>query len=350
MIDRMTTYRTLFGLALALVALALSLPGDVQSQDQPIDTVSSLPGIKIETSVDRAEVFVGDRIAYTVTITYDSTFELIPPPLGANLGAFEVKDYEPDVTKKLDNGKIQSQTKFLLSTFTTGDYVIPPLPVVFRLSEQTTKAMLAEGVPVTVKSLLGDKPDSLDIKPLKSQFEFAQDVNPLLYIGAIILIQLLIAFILWRVFRPRGGTPGFVDTRDPWEIALEDLARLDQQRLIEEGQYRTFYFELGDIARAFLGRMFRVDVLEMTTSEFVAHFAAADLPGNQYSLLIGFFKHADLVKFAKYTPEPERAKDDFELVHAMISEVRDEHLRKQQAELQVRKGARRDGSDGEAAA
>lgn len=320
------------------------------AQETPIDTVSSLPGIKIETAVDRAEVFVGDRIAYTVTITYDSTFELIPPPLGANLGAFEVKDYEPDVTTILDNGKIQSQTKFTLSTFTTGDYVIPPLPVVFKLSEKTTKALLAEGVPISVKSLLGDKPDSLDIKPLKAQFEFVEEINPIWYLAGLILLQVVIAFVLWRIFRPRGGGPGYVDTRDPWEIALEDLALLDQQRLIEEKQFRTYYFELTEIARTFLGRIYKIDVLEMTTSEFIARFAGTDVPGDHYEQLVTFLKHADLVKFAKNTPEADRARADFELVHSMIADVRDDYLRKQQAEVHVRKGERRELSDeGEAA-
>ena len=55
--------------------------------------------IEIKTSVDLAEAYIGDLITYTMTITYDSTIELVPPPLGANLGAFDVKDYQADVRR-----------------------------------------------------------------------------------------------------------------------------------------------------------------------------------------------------------------------------------------------------------
>ncbi|NOY89163.1 MAG: hypothetical protein GXO93_07220, partial [FCB group bacterium] len=38
-----------------------------------VDTVSSLKGIEIKTSVDKAEIYIGDLINYKITITYDST-------------------------------------------------------------------------------------------------------------------------------------------------------------------------------------------------------------------------------------------------------------------------------------
>ncbi|MGH8016577.1 MAG: hypothetical protein ACREBV_10320, partial [Candidatus Zixiibacteriota bacterium] len=95
------------------------------------DTVKSITGIQIETSVDKAEVYIGDLVNYSITVTYDSTIELLPPPLGANLGAFDVKDYETDVTTKIPDGRLKSQSHFVLSTFTTGDYIIPPVPMAF---------------------------------------------------------------------------------------------------------------------------------------------------------------------------------------------------------------------------
>lgn len=327
--------------SLLLVAATVLLTAVGSRAQTGVDTVSSLPGIQIKTSVDRAQIFVGDRIAYAITITYDSIFELIPPPLGANLGAFEVKDYEPDVTTTLKNGKIQSVTKFVLSTFTTGEYVIPPLPVIFRLPDSSSKALLAEGVPISVKSLLGEGKgaDSLDIKPLKSQFAFRDVISATYYRIAGAVLLLLAMGVVWFFARRRRAAVAYVDPRTPWEIAFEDLALLAQKQLVESGEYRVFYFELTEIARAFLGRIYTIDVLEMTTSEFIARFAETGLPGQRYPELVEFLKHADLVKFARYTPEPKRAEEDSILVHDMIADVRDDFLRRQQAELQVHKAA-----------
>ena len=148
------------------------------------DTVGSLPGIEIETSVDHAEAYIGDLITYQVAIRYDSSaYSLIPPPLGANLGAFDVKDYEPDVVKRLDGDRVESRTIFVLSTFTTGEYTIPPLPVIFELPDSTRKVLLAEPVPITIKSLLADAGDSVDIKPLKEQYAFRAGLLIILPLG-----------------------------------------------------------------------------------------------------------------------------------------------------------------------
>ena len=95
--------------------------------------------------------------------------------------------------------------------------------------------------------------------------------------------------------------------------------------------------------------MYGVDVLEMTTTEFIARFAETDLPGEHYDNVCTFLKHADLVKFAKLVPELERTGDDFHLVHSLISDVRDEHLRRREAEIEMKKAKRTAVSDGEAA-
>ncbi|MBD3402508.1 hypothetical protein GF420_06410 [candidate division GN15 bacterium] len=328
-------------LTLLAVVVCLSIPLGVQAQeDIPADTVSSLPGVEVETSVSQAEMFVGDRVTYTVAITYDSTIELVPPPLGANLGAFDVKDYEPDQETVLEDGRIRSETVFTLSTFTTGEYVIPPLPVVFKMPDGTARLIMAEGLPITVKSLLGEAgegADTLDIKPLKAQYEFEPEIPAYYYWGGGMLLVSIIALVLWFIFRKRKGDEAPVDTRTAWEIAFEDLARLQERRLPAEERFKEYYIELTEIARAYLGRMYKVDVLEMTTTEFHEAFRDIRLPGELYQRITDFLKHADLVKFARYTPDSARTEEDLNLVHAMISEIRDEHLRRLEAEVRAAK-------------
>ena len=226
-------------LAIGLPFLALS----AEAQDVR-DTVESLPGIEVTTSVNVAEMYVGDIITYTVGIVYDTTLELIPPPLGANLGAFDVKDYQPDQVTELPDGRVRSETIFKLSTFTTGDYIIPPLPILFRLPDSTAKVILAEGLPIKVKSLLGDDDDTLDIKALKDPYEFERDYSRYYWFGGAGLLLLLAGIGLWLYLRKRGTEEEFVDLRPAWEIALEGLAILTEKHLPEEKQFKKFYLEL----------------------------------------------------------------------------------------------------------
>lgn len=321
---------------IVLWCLLLCLAGPVGAQ---VDTVASLPGITVETSVDRAEMFIGDLITYRLTITYDSTYELVPPPLGANLGAFDVKDYQTDIITRLDDGRIRSENIFTLSTFTTGDYTIPPIPALFNLPDGGRKMVLSEAVPITVNSLLGSESDSADIRPLKPPKPpevFARDPREkFIYGGIALLFILIVALLLWRRFRRRKSSSGPIDRRTKWEIAFERLALLKEQNLVAQELYKQYYIELTEIAREYLGRMYAVDVLEMTTDEFLRAFHEISLPDQLYGAMQSFFDHADLVKFAKYVPERARAEADFDVVHDLVEAVRVDHERRRQTEIAI---------------
>lgn len=314
---------------LAPLAIVISLMAAASPVTQPVpDTVGNLPGIEIETSVDRAEILIGDQITYTFTVIYDSTYELVPPPLGANLGSFDVKDYQADLVSRLPDGRRQSASRFVLSTFTTGDYVIPPMPAVFNLPDGTRKAILSEPVAIKVNSLLDEGADSLDIKPQKPVYEFQRDYTRYYTWGGIALgLLLLTTWLWWRHRRRRGDKPEPVDLRPPWEIAFEQLAFLKEKPLLSEGCFKEYYIELTDIVRGYLGRMYEIDTLEMTTEEFLGRFSQISLPGSLMSRCKEFFPHADLVKFARYQPDPGRSEADLEVVHNMVELIRSDFAR-----------------------
>ncbi len=308
-----------------------------------MDTVSSLPGVEIQTSVDRADIYVGDLITYRLTIIHDSTIELIPPPLGANLGAFDVKDYKPDVVSKREDSRIQSVNSFVLSTFTTGDYIIPPIPVVFVFPDSTKKLMISEPVPIKVNSLLLNTDDSLDIKPLKAQHAFEKDYYYYyLYSGLGLLIVLIVIALLWYRHHKKSMEAEPEDLRDPWEIAFERLALLKQKNLLDAGSYKLFYIELSETARWYLGRIFRQNVLDMTTVEFMSQFEEVELPPNVYDNILTFLRFADLVKFAKMIPENDKIDLDFNAVYNIVEQVRIAKLREKEIESDLKEKFEKD--------
>ncbi|MFH1373017.1 MAG: hypothetical protein ABII79_04400 [bacterium] len=287
------------------------------------DTVTSLPGIEIQTSVDRADVYIGDLITYRLTAIHDSTVELVPPPLGANLGAFDVKDYRSDIRSTLPDGRLQNINEFVLSTFTTGDYVIPPIPVMFILPDSSRKVVLSEGVPIKVNSLLADGTDSADIKPLKPPYVFARGLTWYYIWGGLALVVLIaVASLLWWRRRRRPHTEAPVDLRPPWEIAFELLALLKQKSLVADGAFKQYYIELTELARDFLGQIYEINVLDMTTEEFLFRFTQEQPAPDLHEDISRFLHHADLVKFARLIPPAERADSDFEYVHGMVERLR----------------------------
>jgi hypothetical protein len=323
------------GRTIALTFASIVLSVGVTLAETKVDTVKSISGIEIKSSVDMAEAYIGDLITYQITIICDSTIQLVPPPIGANLGAFDVKDYQADVETKLKDGRTQSQTTFVLSTFTTGDYLIPPLPIMFLMPDSTRKVMLAEGIPIKIKSLLTNANDSTDIRPLKGPYEFKRSYLAYYIWGGIALVVLAIALYLWRRWRRKKTIEEPVDLRPAWEIAFEKLAVLREKKLVEEGKHKEFYLELTEIIREYLGRMYDLTALDMTTTEFLELLSELTLPDGLYDRTAKFLHHADLVKFAKYVPDAVRSQQEYQVAHEIVETVRVDFMQKQQAQLHL---------------
>ncbi len=308
--------------------------GIVSGQDSnPIDTVKSAPGITIETEIDRAEIFIGDLINYRLTVFFDSSIILTPPPIGANLGSFDVKDYQADEETDLDDGRKKIESRFLLTTFTTGDYIIPPIPIEYMMPDSTKNILISEPIAIRVSSLLAEDSDTLDIRDLKPPFDFKASRAWMYYlIGGILLIGAIVYYLIWRHRRKKQLESEWVDPRRPWEIAFEELAVLKEKNYPADNQFKLYYIELSEIVRAFLGRIHKIPVLDMTTDEFCTILTELEVTEDLYKWIQAFLGYADLVKFAKLIPEIEKTESDFTESHQLVEHIMHTELRKNAAE------------------
>jgi len=288
------------------------------------DTVQSAEGIRVETAIDRAEIYIGDLINYRLTIYHDSDIVLTPPPIGANLGAFDVKDYQADDTRRTNDGKYKIESRFALTTFTTGDYIIPPIPVEYMTPDSVRHIIVSEAIAIKVKSLLGEEAgDSLDIRDLKPQYVFASSNRWLYYtIAGILLAALVVGYLIWRRKRRMMETGEPVDLRDPWEIAFEKLAYLKETDYLEKKKYKQYYVDLSDIFREYIGRMYHFPALDMTTFELLSKLEEMELEPSLYGRIGKLLNFSDLVKFAKFEPDASRPMFDFDEVHEIVEYVR----------------------------
>ncbi len=300
----------------------------VLAQDKAApDTVKSAAGISVETSVDRSEIYIGDLITYKLIIVHDSDITLTPPPIGANLGAFDVKDYKSDQVTHLDNGQLQNESRFVLTTFTTGDYVIPPIPIEFMRPDSTVEYLLSEPISIKVKSLIAEGADTADIREVKAPLAFKSGWPWWGYAIAAGLFVLLVAgFVYWKFFRAKKEPEEFVDRRDPWEIAYEKLAHLKEKNYPAEGQFKMYYVVLTEIIRDYIGRIYKIPVLDMTTTEFLEIITGEDIDEDIMDTLKKFLNHADLVKFAKLIPSDEQMQQDFDIANELVERIRVLHL------------------------
>jgi len=325
-------------LAIGLLIFCGTLSAQEKKASAP-DTVKTAEGIRVETSVDKSEIYIGDLINYRLTIYHDTDVALTPPPIGANLGAFDVKDYHSDDPDTLKDGRIKLESRFALTTFTTGDYIIPPIPIKYTSPDSTTRVLVSEPISIRVKSLLGEEAtDTLDIRDLKPQYQFAESDWWLWgSIIGVVLLAAVVAFVIWRRKHRGEEKAEPVDLRDPWEIAFERLALLKEKDYLDNREYKIYYVELSDIFRAYVGRMYDIAAMDMTTDEFLYELEDIEMEPALYGRIAKFLKFADLIKFAKFVPDESRPMFEYDEVHEMVEYIREIEMTKRSRIEQIAK-------------
>lgn len=99
------------------------------------------------------------------------------------------------------------------------------------------------------------------------------------------------------------GLAAPVDTRDPYQRAMDGLGELREKRLWQSGKVKEYYTELTDIVRRFIEEGTGIRATDMTSDETVEEVENGHWKAES-DLLRKVFATADLVKFAKGEPLP----------------------------------------------
>jgi hypothetical protein len=124
-------------------------------------------------------------------------------------------------------------------------------------------------------------------------------------LGALVALPLgaLIAFLVSRWLRREKPLPPPPPPRPAWEVALDALRQVRDQRLIERGLATQHFVEVSLAIRRYLGERYGFDGLESTTRELLAQLDAGRAPRDVVVEVEALLRRADLVKFANLTPE-----------------------------------------------
>lgn len=298
--------------------------------------------IEVSSEVDRSTIRIGDLINYRVTVRHAPDVTVIWPSLGSNLGAFEIREYEVEPERRVD-GWLVATTRYTISTFDTGSFIIPPLVLEYAVGEDSALAQLqTEPLQIYVESM---KPSEADgIRGLKPQAEVPRDWRLVaLYSGAGLLLLLLVALAIWYFRYRRRGLSPFARPAPPprpaHEVALEALRRLQQAQLPEKGEIKSYFIQLSDVLRRYLAGRFGFAAMELTTVELSQHFAGTDaLSEAQQSQLLDVLELADMVKFAKFPAPAQACHDAFATVQGFVEATKPRPVMSEDGESASRDG------------
>lgn len=258
-------------------------------------------GVRIESSVDRSQILIGDRVTYTVTMRYPKGYTIATPPIAHNLGQFEIKDFTIGKPGDLGNEIMQSFT-FMISTYDTGTFEIPPTGFAYRDSAGQEGIITTQPITIKVGSLLGDR-STWQLRDVKPPVPYPFPWKTVLYfaIPLVLVTGAIITFIVLRKRKMLGVFELAPKARPAYEVALERLSNLQIPDAEDAPRVKAFHIELSEIVRQYIEDMFKIPALEQITPEIIEGLRdkiSEPALGNLNEMLT----LSDLVKFAKFLP------------------------------------------------
>jgi len=278
---------------------------------------------KVESSIDSLSIKIGQELTYKIEVEVDTT-SLVVFPEGQTFQPLEmIESYKVEATKIDDRFKLIK--RYGLTQFDSGKFTIPRQKILIGDYEFLTDSLTVEIHNIVVDTT---KQGLYDIKPL-----IDVDKSPSkwwLYTLLIALLLALIGFVLyWFVWREKPLThEEKVALLPPYERAKLALQELDNSDYLENDQLKAYYSDLTQIIRKYLDEKVYDRALESTTDELISRLSLLK-DGNQIDIskddiknIETILKRADLVKFAKSTPDKELAKLDRNTIDVEIDQVK----------------------------
>ncbi len=304
--------KLIFAAALALILLAIvpvsaQFSGNIDVSFKPVtDTVT-----------------IGDPITMTLRVVAPADETVSIPKLETAWGDFEVRTQSaPTVTANDDGTKTTEQT-IIVTLFDVGSFRTPKWEVSLTDMRGNDTRRVVPQVSITVESVL-EKGDT-KLRDLKPQADLPAP-PPWLWILAILLAGVL-AFFGWKYLRRRLKTRRPADTfavpeidpRPPHEIALAELARIEALDLPGQGRFKEYYTMVSDCLRQYLENRYDISALERTTAELKSALRRTEISRPDAREFISLFEACDLVKFARFVPDMDAARQLIPAAQTLIA-------------------------------
>jgi hypothetical protein len=288
--------------------------------------------VKVTAAFDTSRIYIGDQIKFSVTIDQPADLRLTLPSFKDTLCKnIEILSGPVVDTSAKQSGRIKIIEKYLISSFDSGFYQLPPVFAEIK-NENGLKRYFSDYSQLEVMRVKIAPADTTAkiydiIRPYRAPVTLGE-VLPWVLIVAI--LGVLIWFILRYVRRLKKSKKGIepIVIPDPaHEIAFRELEKLREQKLWEKGEIKNYYTKLTEILRQYLENRYRVFSLELTTYETLDALLKTGFKKNEnYNKLKNVLTGADLVKFAKHNPEPSENEMHFQSSWDFVDATREKKV------------------------
>ena len=289
------------------------------------------PGVRVFFTADRSELTVGDLVTLSLVVSHPADLAVVVPRLEREWGIFEVQAQTSVQTVSVDDGSRTIAKQFRVTAFAPGTFETPTLPVFIRAPDGSVEQVDPSPVRLTVNSVLSGSDEQL--KDLRSPADLSTPLwgQPTVLVLVALTVLATVAAVGYYLYRRSHGLDKMIqpvaDTRSPWEVAIQELDRIDRLDLPGSGDLREHYTLVSGVIRDYLGTTYlrdaaRMEAADMSTEEIGAAILRSSLDDGYARLVIELLQEADLVKFASYAPPAARAYEVAGQVRKLVEATR----------------------------
>ncbi len=291
--------------------------------------VAQIPSV--EASVAPDSIGIGDRFTYSIEVERDLMQMVEFPEFETKAGdPIEVIESLPVDTISQDGRRLRLRKRYTLTTFEDGIVNLGVARVLYLDKNVADTLTTSDSLMLQVGTFIIDS-TSQSIFDLKAQrnmpFMFAEVKDYTKWTLLALLILAVAIYFIGRALNARGKK--FSDLFKPAPPvpphieAISALEALHNQKLWQNDKYKEYYSQLSGILRHYIARRYSISAMEMTSDEIIAAMKSVEeLPKKSNMDLISILREADLVKFAKATPEGEQNEAHYLKAYYFVEETK----------------------------
>jgi len=276
-------------------------------------SVAMPQSLSVISEIDTTEGFIGDVFSWSVKVEGQKDQSIRFPKLG------EINDTISIRNQSLihENGKLTG-IQFELMAWDTGSFSTPEYQVdIMNDDGSRNYSLTVEKLYFKVHSILATA-DAEDFRPIKGPVPVKGVFpNRLVVLGTLFI--LILGGMIWT-WRQRQEVQyqkvDYANIERPEERAQRRLRDLDLNSLSKE-----YYADLSHISREYIESKYFIRALEMTTEEIQEFRPLFPLDDEQFSEWHQFLSEADMVKYARDIPTPDKMNSDMEKISSLISQI-----------------------------
>ena len=309
--------KRLFATAL-LGGLLLAAPG-ARAQETPVVTAH----------VEPDSIMIGDRFDYVIDVEKDLVQVIDFPVFDPRDGKVELVEDCPVDTLERDGRRLKIRKRYRMAAFEEGMYNLGTAAVLYADKNILDTLRSRDSVYLEVATFQIDSTSQsiYDLKPQKTlPFQLREIKVYLLWGLALLLLLAAGAYALYRWLAKRGKRFGDLfkpaPPLPPHVAAIQALETLHNQKLWQNNRHKQYYSGMTDILRTYIAARWGVGALEMTSDEIIESMRGEELPDKARMDLTSILRDADLVKFAKATPDAEQNESDYLKAYYFVEETK----------------------------